>query len=125
MKIIIGMNGACGRMGLRIIQLAHEDKELKIGAALEYAPPDEQTLFNLVRQLTMRLPPIIASLTDRGVPLLKDVDIAHTLYAGWVYSIGHGRLTTEPLSFLETNMLCDHALLQQSAINIAIAKKMK
>jgi 4-hydroxy-tetrahydrodipicolinate reductase len=37
MKTIIGMNGACGRMGLRIIQLAHEDKELKIGAALEYA----------------------------------------------------------------------------------------
>src|SRR5947209_9667676 len=37
MKTLIGMNGACGRMGLRIIQLAHEDQELKIGAALEFA----------------------------------------------------------------------------------------
>src|SRR5438067_1542709 len=35
MKTIIGMNGACGRMGQRIIQLANEDKELAIGAAFE------------------------------------------------------------------------------------------
>jgi 4-hydroxy-tetrahydrodipicolinate reductase len=35
MKITIGVNGACGRMGQRIIQLAHEDKEMAIGAALE------------------------------------------------------------------------------------------
>jgi 4-hydroxy-tetrahydrodipicolinate reductase len=35
MKTTIGVNGACGRMGQRIIQLAHEDKELTLGAALE------------------------------------------------------------------------------------------
>jgi 4-hydroxy-tetrahydrodipicolinate reductase len=35
MKTVIGINGACGRMGLRIVQLAHEDEELIIGAALE------------------------------------------------------------------------------------------
>ena len=35
MKTTIGINGACGRMGQRIVQLAHEDKELVIGAALE------------------------------------------------------------------------------------------
>jgi 4-hydroxy-tetrahydrodipicolinate reductase len=35
MKIAIGVNGACGRMGLRIILLAAEDKELAIAAALE------------------------------------------------------------------------------------------
>lgn len=37
MKTIIGINGACGRMGQRIIQLAHEDHALTIGAALEAA----------------------------------------------------------------------------------------
>jgi 4-hydroxy-tetrahydrodipicolinate reductase len=31
----IAVNGACGRMGMRILQLAHEDKELVIGAALD------------------------------------------------------------------------------------------
>jgi 4-hydroxy-tetrahydrodipicolinate reductase len=35
MKTVIGVNGACGRMGLRLVQLAHEDKEFEIGAALD------------------------------------------------------------------------------------------
>jgi 4-hydroxy-tetrahydrodipicolinate reductase len=40
-KTVIGVNGACGRMGKRIVQLAYEDKELAIGAALESpAHPD-------------------------------------------------------------------------------------
>jgi 4-hydroxy-tetrahydrodipicolinate reductase len=34
-RTVYGMNGACGRMGQRIIQLAHADKELTLGAALE------------------------------------------------------------------------------------------
>jgi 4-hydroxy-tetrahydrodipicolinate reductase len=37
MKTIIGVNGACGRMGQRIVQLACEDKDLAVGAALEAA----------------------------------------------------------------------------------------
>jgi 4-hydroxy-tetrahydrodipicolinate reductase len=35
MKTIIGVNGACGRMGKRILQLAHEDRSLQIAAALD------------------------------------------------------------------------------------------
>jgi 4-hydroxy-tetrahydrodipicolinate reductase len=34
-KTTIGINGVCGRMGQRILQLAREDGELEIGAALE------------------------------------------------------------------------------------------
>ena len=37
MTIRFGINGACGRMGQRIVQLACQDKELQIGAALETA----------------------------------------------------------------------------------------
>src|SRR5262245_38506200 len=37
MKTLLGVNGACGRMGQRILQLAHEDKSLTIAAALEAA----------------------------------------------------------------------------------------
>ena len=37
MHTLIGINGCCGRMGLRIAQLAHEDSSLKIAAALEAA----------------------------------------------------------------------------------------
>jgi 4-hydroxy-tetrahydrodipicolinate reductase len=35
MKTTIGINGACGRMGQRLVALAREDKELTVGAALE------------------------------------------------------------------------------------------
>lgn len=42
MKTIIAVNGACGRMGQRIVQLAHEDKELTIGAALDAASHPSQ-----------------------------------------------------------------------------------
>jgi 4-hydroxy-tetrahydrodipicolinate reductase len=35
MKTTIGINGACGRMGQRIVQLAHEDKALTTAAALD------------------------------------------------------------------------------------------
>jgi 4-hydroxy-tetrahydrodipicolinate reductase len=35
MKTTIGVNGSCGRMGQRVVQLAHEDKSLAVAAALE------------------------------------------------------------------------------------------
>src|SRR5688572_14585800 len=35
MQTIIGINGAGGRMGRRIIQLAHEDDDIRVGAALD------------------------------------------------------------------------------------------
>jgi 4-hydroxy-tetrahydrodipicolinate reductase len=37
MKTVIGINGACGRMGQRLVQLVQEDPELTLGAALEAA----------------------------------------------------------------------------------------
>lgn len=35
MKTTFGMNGACGRMGQRIIQLAHEEQSMSLGAAVD------------------------------------------------------------------------------------------
>jgi 4-hydroxy-tetrahydrodipicolinate reductase len=37
MKTVIGINGAAGRMGQRLLHLSQEDPELKLGAALEWA----------------------------------------------------------------------------------------
>ena len=37
MKTKLGVNGVCGRMGQRIIQLAHEDKSLHLVAAVDFA----------------------------------------------------------------------------------------
>ena len=37
MKTIVGINGAAGRMGQRLVHLTCEDTELTLGAALEAA----------------------------------------------------------------------------------------
>ena len=42
MKTKLGVNGACGRMGKRIVQLAFEDSALQIVAALDSASHPEQ-----------------------------------------------------------------------------------
>lgn len=42
MKTKIGINGACGRMGKRIVQLAFEDLDLQIAAAIDSANHPEQ-----------------------------------------------------------------------------------
>jgi 4-hydroxy-tetrahydrodipicolinate reductase len=42
MKSIIAVNGACGRMGQRIVQLAREDRELSVAVALEMAGHPQQ-----------------------------------------------------------------------------------
>src|SRR5262245_44840709 len=42
MHTLIGINGCCGRMGLRIAQLAIEDPALKIAAALDYPKHPQQ-----------------------------------------------------------------------------------
>jgi 4-hydroxy-tetrahydrodipicolinate reductase len=42
MKTIVGINGACGRMGQRLVALVHEDHQLTLGAALESAGHPQQ-----------------------------------------------------------------------------------
>src|SRR5438552_1816626 len=37
MKTVVAVNGACGRMGQRIVQLAHEEPGMAVGAALDAA----------------------------------------------------------------------------------------
>lgn len=69
MKTTIGVNGACGRMGQKIVQLAHEDKELVIGAALE-APGHPQ----LGRDIGD-----ICGIGHLGVPVSSEVPVGHLL----------------------------------------------
>jgi 4-hydroxy-tetrahydrodipicolinate reductase len=59
MKTIIGVNGAGGRMGQRIVQLAHQDPDFAIGAALE--GPDHPALGEDIGAL--------AGIGELGVPV--------------------------------------------------------
>jgi 4-hydroxy-tetrahydrodipicolinate reductase len=69
MKTVIGVNGACGRMGLRIVQLAHEDQELAVGAALEN-PRHPQIRRDIGE---------VAGIGDIGVPVTGDVPVDRRL----------------------------------------------
>ncbi len=90
--------------------------------SLGYKQPSADTLGSLVERLTNRLPPIVAKIDSIGKPQLTRVEIAQTLYAGWVYWLGRKHLAKQdPLSFFLTNRLCDYALLQQRAINMTIS----
>jgi 4-hydroxy-tetrahydrodipicolinate reductase len=86
-KTTIGVNGACGRMGQRIVQLAHEDKDLVVGAALEAAGhPD------MGRDIGE-----VCGLGRLGVPVQAEPPIGHHLHAIIDFSLPQGTMTVLPL----------------------------
>lgn len=91
---------------------------------LGFEPPNPSDLSNLIRCLSNNLPPLLCTVDEEGFPKLHRVEIAQTLYAGWAYWLGRKRLGGQ-LGFLETNRLCDQAILQQRAIDIALDKGME
>jgi 4-hydroxy-tetrahydrodipicolinate reductase len=74
METVIAVNGACGRMGQRIVQLAREDKELAIGAALEAAGhPQQGKDIGEIAGLGRLGVPLSAELpSDKGVQVVID-----------------------------------------------------
>lgn len=87
MKTTIGINGACGRMSLRIAQLAAADPELKIGAALEAAghPGLHQDFGE------------IAGLGKLGVPVQSELPLQPRVDAIIDFSLPEGTMSVLPL----------------------------
>src|SRR5438093_8752415 len=65
MKTVLGINGAAGRMGQRLIALAHDDKALSLGLALE--APQHPRLGQDAGE--------IAGIGHIGVPLRSDLPL--------------------------------------------------
>ena len=73
MKTIIAVNGACGRMGMRILQLAHEDPDLTVGAALDApAHPCHGRDAGEVAGLGKLGVPVRATLPDSNIDVVID-----------------------------------------------------
>ena len=87
MKTIIGVNGACGRMGQRIIQLAHEDHALTIGAALEAGghPRLSQDIG------------AVAGIGPIGVQVASSVPLGHRLDVIVDFSLPEGTMAVLPV----------------------------
>jgi 4-hydroxy-tetrahydrodipicolinate reductase len=86
-KTTIAINGACGRMGQRLVALAHEDEELVLGAALE-APGHPQ----LGRDAGE-----IAGLGPIGLAVRADVPVGLRLNALIDFSTPEGTMTILPV----------------------------
>jgi 4-hydroxy-tetrahydrodipicolinate reductase len=82
MKTIFGLNGACGRMGQRIVQLAHDDKDLTLGAALE--SPGHPLLGRDIGE--------IAGLGHLGVPVRAELPLDQRLDVLIDFSMPDGTL---------------------------------
>src|SRR5436190_15451144 len=73
MKTPLAVNGACGRMGLRILQLLHEDKELALGAALDApAHPCQGRDAGEVAGIGHLGVPVRSTLPDTGIDVVID-----------------------------------------------------
>ena len=96
---------------------------LRLYGNFEYRHPDPKNLADLIERLTRRLPPIGADIDENGTPTFSEMSPVHSLFAGWVYWLGKDHLVgTNALSFLETNKLCDQALLQDRGILVGKAE---
>jgi 4-hydroxy-tetrahydrodipicolinate reductase len=87
MKIIVGINGAAGRMGQRLVHLICEDKELTLAAALEAADHPYQG-----RDIGE-----VAGLGPLGVPIHTDVPREQRLDVLIDFSLPEGTMAVLPL----------------------------
>jgi 4-hydroxy-tetrahydrodipicolinate reductase len=86
MRITIGINGVCGRMGQRILALACADKDLEIGAALETADHPAQG----------RDVGEVAGLGATGIPVRADVPLDARLDSLIDFSTPQGTMAILP-----------------------------
>lgn len=75
--------------------------------------PAECDLLPLFRQITDQVPPIGFEIDESGNPACRNVDFRNILYAGWIASA-----QVHNIKFSDINRLCEHAIMQQRAIEI-------
>ena len=88
---------------------------LKQHAPAAYVHPSTDVVWDLVRALDRGIPPVGFSLTAVRAPACEHRDFREILYAGWISSA-----QPNPPSFESINRLCEHAIMQQRAIDIQL-----
>ncbi|MCR1770516.1 hypothetical protein [Burkholderia glumae] len=80
--------------------------------------PDPSVIEHLYQQLKRGIPPVGFKLEQGKRPVNSAIDFRHILYAGWLIA-----KEKSPLSFHDVNRLCEHAIMQQAAIDIYKSEK--
>ena len=86
MQTTIGINGVCGRMGMRILQLAQEDTDLQVVAALD-SPRNPQI---------GKDSGVIAGLGPNGLPISAEIDLSTRVDAVIDFSAPEGTMAVLP-----------------------------
>lgn len=82
-----------------------------------YPPPSHGRIGSLVQKLIDLVPPVGHVISRDLMPKAVDVDFRHIIYAGWI-ATQH----SSGIPFKRINQLCEHAIMQQRAIEIALRK---
>lgn len=80
-----------------------------------YTHPDVKVVSELVASLERGVPPVGFALDAKGEPACEHRDFREILYAGWIAAV---QPNAPP--FERMNRLCEHAIMQQSAIDIQL-----
>jgi len=88
---------------------------LKLHPPAAYTCTDPEAVWTLVGSLERGVPPVGFKLTAEGTPLCEHRDFREILYAGWIASV-----VQNVWSFKRVNELCEHAIMQQNAIDIQL-----
>lgn len=98
-----------------------EEAILEIKSLLEekapafYPIPDINKIGFLLNQLGQLIPPVGYCISDTHQPELTKVDFRDIIYAGWIAAVNDQRVT-----FKRINQLCEHAIMQQRAIEMVL-----
>ena len=80
-----------------------------------YTHPSVEAVWGHVRSLERGIPPVGFALNAEGTPVCESRDFREILYGGWIASVQQGMP-----SFEQINRLCEHAIMQQHAIDIQL-----
>ena len=89
-----------------------------LGNAL-YKRTDLREVERLVRFIESAVPPTNVTLDSTGHIELRPLDFRSVLFGGWLYWYSKGN---RALTFLQINLLCDQAILQQHAVDLWLAQ---
>ena len=78
-----------------------------------YVKPAENELKALVDQLASLVPPVGFAIDENKTMSWTRIDFRNVLYAGWIVAANHSSIP-----FTSLNRLCEHAIMQQRAIEI-------
>lgn len=82
----------------------------------EYPVPTIGLLEHLVPMLKHQIPPVGFRIASDGSPKCESVDFRHILFSGWITKASR---PTMPVGII--NQLCEHAIMQQIAIDTALS----